>query len=92
MIDFILGDLHEEFLILRREHGAARAHVWYARQILLSLPVLLRPADLLLVLPLLLLDRLWCFICSMIPLKDGPAIAHPLSLIANLLCACFSAP
>jgi hypothetical protein len=92
MNDFLLGDLYEEFAMMREERGPAKARLWYARQLLLSLPVLLKPAELLrplsILLPLLLLDRLWCFVYSLIPLKDGLDRA-PGFLAINILCACF---
>jgi len=94
MIDFILGDLCEEYALQCNERGAIRASLWYARQFLLSLPVMIEPNELLrpltIALPLLLLDRLWCLVYSLIPLKDGLDRA-PGFLIANILCACLCA-
>jgi hypothetical protein len=53
--------------------------------------MLLKPSDVLrpaaIVLPMLLLDRLWCLIYSLIPLKDGLDRA-PGFLVANIVCAC----
>jgi hypothetical protein len=42
------------------------------------------------VLPLLLIDRIWTYVYSQIPLKDGTERA-PLFLAANVLCACLLA-
>ena len=94
MIEFILGDLREEFLMLRAERGVTRARLWYVRQLLLSLPVLLKASHMLrpaaIVFPMLLLDRLWCLLYSQIPLKDGLGRA-PGFLVANIVCACIGA-
>jgi hypothetical protein len=96
MIEFVLGDLREEYGILCAERGRRRARWWYARQILLSLlllirPLLIRPGDVLRAsapaIPLILLDRLWCFVYSLIPLKDGLDRA-PGFLMANVVAAC----
>jgi len=94
MMDFILGDLYEEYGLQRGERGVFAARLWYARQILLSLPVMIKPIELLrplmIALLLLLLDRLWCLVYSMIPLKDGLDRA-PGFLIANIVCGCIGA-
>lgn len=93
-VECILGDLREEFLILRRERGACRACLWYARQALLSLPRMVKPEDALRALSvafaLMLLDRLWCFTYSMIPLKDGLERAPGL-LAVNVVFGCLCA-
>jgi hypothetical protein len=94
MIDFILGDLYEEYGLQCGERGVLAARLWYTRQILLSLPVMIRPIELLrpltIALPMLLLDRLWCLVYSLIPLKDGLDRAPGL-LIANIVCGCVGA-
>jgi hypothetical protein len=94
MIEFILGDLREEYGLLCEERGVPAARVWYVRQILLSVPVMVKPVELIrplaIALPLLLLDRLWCLIYSLIPLKDGLDRA-PGFLITNIVCGCLCA-
>jgi len=94
MIDFILGDLYEEYGLQCGERGVLAARVWYLRRIMLSLPAMIKPIELLrplmIALPLLLLDRLWCLVYSMIPLKDGLDRA-PGFLIANIVCASMGA-
>lgn len=96
--DLVAGDLHEEFLYLCEKHGRPAANRWYARQVLRSVPPLVRlrmrsgelsqilAAALGVALPLLLLDRLWCFVYSQIPMKDGLDRA-PAFLAANVLAA-----
>jgi hypothetical protein len=90
MIEYVLGDLREEYGILCTQRGVPKARRWYARQILLSLPLLLKPADALrglsVAMVILLLDRLWRLVYSLIPLKDGLDRA-PGFLAANILCA-----
>ena len=94
MIDFILGDLYEEYGLKCGERGVLAARLWYTRQVLLSLPVMIKPVELLrppmIALPLVLLDRLWCLVYSLIPLKDGLDRA-PGFLIANIVCGCVGA-
>ncbi|MES1258739.1 MAG: hypothetical protein ABUS51_09920 [Acidobacteriota bacterium] len=94
MRDAILGDLREEFCLRRIEGGTTKARLWYIRQFLFSLPFLIQPAGplkaLSVALPLILLDRLWCFIYSMIPMKDGLERA-PGFLAANIVCGCLCA-
>jgi hypothetical protein len=94
MIDFILGDLYEEYGLQCDARGVLAARLWYLRQVLLSLPVMIKPIELLrplmIAFPLLLLDRLWCLVYSMIPLKDGLDRA-PGFLIANIVCGCMGA-
>jgi len=98
--EFVAGDLHEEFLYLSATRGPRISRRWYLSQVLRSLPSLwgLRmrrgelahvaaAAGLGVALPLLLLDRLWSFVYSLIPLKDGLHRA-PGFLIANVVCAC----
>jgi hypothetical protein len=101
--ELVAGDLHEEFLCLCRQHGRRAGNRWYARQVVRSAPALLqlrmRSGELTQVLaaavlgvamPLLLLDRLWCFVYSQIPLKDGLDRA-PAILAANAAVVCLCA-
>jgi len=81
--EFVAGDLHEEFAELAKCRGRRAARRWYFRQVLRSvIPLLtlrIRSGEFtrallaasLAVLPLALLDRLWSFAYSQIPLKDG---------------------
>jgi hypothetical protein len=98
--EFVAGDLHEEFLLLCAERGPSAGSRWYARQVLRSAAALvglrfrsgeaahLAAAALVAVaMPLVLLDRLWSFVYSHIPLKDGLARA-PGFLVANVVCVC----
>ncbi len=100
--EFVSGDLAEEYADLRQTHKRSAANRWYLRQVVRSvLPLLglrLRSGELIGVLlsavvsvtmPLLLLDRLWCFVYSEIPLKDSVNRA-PAFLAVNVifLCAC----
>jgi len=99
--ELIAGDLHEEFLYLCEERGDGVGRRWYASQVVRSLPELLRLrirsgdlTQLLAVLasvaaPLLLLDRLWCFVYSHIPLKDGLDRAAGL-LAVNMAVLCIA--
>jgi len=101
--EYIAGDLEEEFAVIRESGGRAAARRWYAWQVARSVCALLRLrvrsgeltqviliASLGVAAPLLLLDRLWRFVYSQIPLKDGLHRA-PEFLIFNALCACASA-
>ena len=98
--DFVAGDLHEEFLYLSATRGRRAGRRWYSWQVLRSLPSLwnlrmlhgelvhvVAAAGLGVALPLLLLDRLWCFVYSLVPLKDSVHRAPGL-LAANVICAC----
>jgi hypothetical protein len=98
--EFVAGDLYEEFLILCADRGVRAGRRWYSRQVLRSIFPLwnLRmrrgevahvaaAAGLGMALPLLLLDRLWSFVYSLIPLKDGLERA-PGFLAANVVCTC----
>lgn len=98
--DFVAGDLHEEFLLLCADRGLRAGRRWYSRQVVRSIYSLwsLRMrngeaahvtavAGFGIALPLLLLDRLWSFVYSLIPLKDGLHRA-PGFLAANIVCAC----
>jgi hypothetical protein len=101
--EFVAGDLHEEFLLLCAARGRRAGRRWYAAQVLRSLLALLAmrfrsgeaahlvaAALLAVALPLLLLDRLWSFVYSQIPFKDGLDRA-PGFWAANLLCVCVCA-
>jgi hypothetical protein len=98
--EFVAGDLHEEFLILCAVHGRPVGARWYGRQVLRSVRDLLAlrlrsgeaaqlvaAALLAVATPLLLLDRLWRFVYSQIPLKDGLDRA-PAFWAVNLVCVC----
>jgi hypothetical protein len=97
--EFLAGDLHEEFIYLCAIRGRRIASRWYVWQVLRSVFSLLRLrlrsgealqiglAVLGVSLPLMLLDRLWCFVHSQIPLKDGLDRA-PWFLAVNLVYAC----
>ena len=101
--EFVAGDLEEEFVQICEMRGRFEGSRWYISQVVRSAASLLRlrlrsgelthvilAAALGAALPLMLLDRLWCFVYSQIPLKDGIGRA-PVFLAANLLCLCFSA-
>jgi hypothetical protein len=98
--DCIAGDLEEEFAMIRDARGGADARRWYTWQVARSVCALLglriRSGEFIQVVliaslgvaaPLLLLDRLWQFVYSQIPLKDGLHRA-PEFLALNALCAC----
>ena len=98
--EFVAGDLHEEFLLLCAARGPRAGRRWYSWQVSRSLFSLwgLRmrngevthvavAAGLGVALPLLLLDRLWSFVYSLIPLKDG-LHRSPGFLAANVICSC----
>ena len=101
--DLVAGDLHEEFLSFCEQRGRRAARRWYALQVLRSIPALLelriRSGELVRILlaallgvalPLLLLDRLWSFVYSQIPLKDG-LDRDPAFLAANVIVVCICA-
>jgi len=101
--EFVAGDLHEEFLLLSAAQGRATGSRWYTRQVLRSSAALLglrfrsgeaahlvAAALVAVAMPLLLLDRLWSFVYSNIPFKDGLERA-PLFWAANLVCVCVCA-
>jgi len=100
--EFVAGDLHEEFLILCATRGRPAGSRWYVRQVLRSVRTLaamrlrsgeaahLVAATLAVAAPLLLLDRLWRFVYSQIPLKDGLGRA-PGFWAVNLVCICVCA-
>jgi hypothetical protein len=98
--EFVSGDLHEEFLFLCATRGPRAGRRWYSWQVLRSafslwglrmrngeVAHVAAAAGLGVALPLLLLDRLWSFVYSLIPLKDGLHRA-PGFLAANVFCAC----
>jgi hypothetical protein len=98
--EYVAGDLEEEFAIVREARGRAAARRWYAWQVARSVCALLQLrvrsgeltqvvliASLGVAVPLLLLDRLWRFVYSQIPLKDGLHRA-PGFLLFNALCVC----
>ena len=97
--EFVMGDLHEEFLLLCADRGRSAGSRWYVRQVLRSAATLLglrfrsgEAAHLLaaaliaVAMPLLLLDRLWSFVYSHIPLKDG--LSEPPASGRRTWCAC----
>lgn len=99
----VAGDLEEEFLQVCQARDRTAGARWYLQQVVRSVvPLLglrmrsgeLRQAMLVALLgvaiPLLLLDRLWCFVYSQIPLKDGIGRAPGL-LAVNILSVCLGA-
>jgi hypothetical protein len=101
--EFVAGDLHEEFLLLCAAQGRPAGTRWYVGQVLRSSATLLgmrfrsgevlhlvAAALLAVAMPMLLLDRLWRFVYSQIPLKDGLDRA-PGFWAANLVCVCVCA-
>jgi hypothetical protein len=101
--EFVAGDLHEEFLLLCAAEGRPAGARWYGRQVLRSAATLLglrfrsgeaghlvTAALVAVAMPLLLLDRLWSFVYSSIPLKDGLERA-PVFWAANVVCVCVCA-
>jgi hypothetical protein len=101
--EFVAGDLYEEFLLLCELEGRAKGARWYGRQVLRSAAALLglrvrsgeaahlvAAALVAVAMPLLLLDRLWSFVYSHIPLKDGLERA-PVFWVSNVVCVCVCA-
>jgi hypothetical protein len=100
--EFVAGDLHEEFLLLCASQGRPAGSRWYGRQVLRSVSPLLglrfrsgevaHQASALVAVAtvVLLLDRLWSFVYSHIPLKDGLDRA-PGFWVVNVLCVCVCA-
>lgn len=97
--EFVAGDLLEEFHIICAARGRGTGRRWYWSQVIRSTPSLTNlrmrrgeiahvaaAAGLGVALPLLLLDRLWALVYSLIPLKDGLQRA-PGFLAANVVCA-----
>ena len=96
--EFVAGDLHEEFELRCAAEGLPAASRWYIGQVLRSAAALVSlrfrsgeaahlvaSALVAVAMPLLGLDRLWSFVYSNIPLKDGLSRA-PEFWVANLLC------
>lgn len=99
--EFVAGDLHEEFLLLCAAEGRPAGSRWYVRQVLRSALLGLRfrsseaahlvaAALVAVAMPLLLLDGLWSFVYSHIPLKDGLERASGF-WVANVVCVCVCA-
>ena len=101
--EFVAGDLHEEFLLLCAAEGGPAGSRWYVRQVLRSAAALLglrfrsgeaahlaAAALVAVAMPLLLLDGLWSFVYSHIPLKDGLERA-PGFWAVNVVCVCVCA-
>jgi hypothetical protein len=95
--EFVAGDLAEDFGAIFAQRGGRAARRWYAWQVARSAPALMalrmRSGELTgaalraavgVLLPLGALDRLWAFVYSQIPLKDGVERA-PAMLAANVL-------
>lgn len=95
--EFVAGDLAEDFGCLFARRGGRAACRWYVWQVVRSAPALLSlrmrsgeltgavlRATLGVLLPLVALDRLWRFVYSQIPLKDGLE-RDPAMLLANIL-------
>jgi hypothetical protein len=95
--EFVAGDLHEEFLQLCTARGRSAGSRWYVRQVLQSAAALLgirfRSGEaaylvatvVAVAMPLLLLDQLWSYVYSHVPLKDGLDRA-PGFLAASVVC------
>lgn len=104
-LEYVLGDLDEEYLDVCRERGRRAAARWYAAQVFRSIVPLLalrmRSGELTHALvaglcgaaaPLWLCDHLWSFLYSQIPLKDGIGRAPwQFALTILLLIACAAA-
>jgi hypothetical protein len=99
----VAGDLEEEFRQVCQARDRAAGARWYVWQVVRSVAPLLglrmRSGELRqtmlaalvgVAVPLLLLDRLWCFVYSQIPLKDGIGRA-PEFLAVNVLSVCVGA-
>ena len=101
-LEYVLGDLEEEYAEMARARGRRAAARWYAGQVvrsilpLLALRVRSGEATHALVaglagaaIPLWLCDRLWSFVYSQIPLKDsaGRTPAHWRSRSWSCACA-----
>jgi hypothetical protein len=103
--EYVLGDLDEEYLDVRRERGRRAAARWHAWQVLRSIVPLLamrvRSGELTHALvagllgaaaPLWLCDRFWSLLYSQIPLKDGIGrTPAQFALTLLLLCVCAAA-
>ncbi|HLK63665.1 MAG TPA: permease prefix domain 2-containing transporter [Bryobacteraceae bacterium] len=101
--DCVAGDLAEEFALIYQARGRRAAVRWYLWQAVRSAAPLmvlgirsgeLRDCTLVALasvfIPVVLMDRLWCFVYSQIPMKDGTARAPEL-LAANVVIACLGA-
>jgi hypothetical protein len=101
--DCVAGDLEEEFKLVCQTRDRAAGARWYFWQVVRSVTPLMRlrmrsgglrqttlVALLSVAVPLLLLDRLWSFIYSQIPFKDGTGRA-PEFLAVNLISVCLGA-
>jgi hypothetical protein len=102
-LEYVLGDLDEEYAEVARARGKRAAGRWYAGQVLRSiLPLLalrVRSGEATHALaaglagaamPLWLCDRLWSFVYSQIPLKDG-AGRTPAQFVLTLVLLCVGA-
>ena len=98
--EFVAGDLLEEYRYLCSEKGPKAGGRWYASQVLRSIAPLARlrlersraaeamaASALVLTWVLFALDRLWSFVYSLVPYKDGLDRA-PEFLAFNVLAAC----
>jgi hypothetical protein len=104
-LEFVLGDLDEEYAEMARVRGRRAALRWYAGQVLRSIAPLLAlrvrsgEATHALIaglagaaIPLWLCDRLWSFLYSQIPLKDSAGrTPAQFALTLALLCVCAAA-
>ena len=80
--EWVAGDLEEEFASICRAHGRGAGNRWYASQVIRSIAPLagvwLQGALLRMLcavaIPLVLVDRLWRFVYSQIPLKTWPSV------------------
>jgi len=98
----VAGDLEEEFSHVCEARGRTAGSRWYVWQVIRSVAPLLGlrvrsgeltqivlVAAMAVALPMLLLDRLWCFVYSQIPLKDGLDRAPEfLAIDVILVCLC----
>ncbi|MBC8166537.1 MAG: hypothetical protein H7Y20_11780 [Bryobacteraceae bacterium] len=96
--EWIAGDLAEEFAARCVSDGSKPARKWYVSQVVRSLPHLgamgwrggelasLTAASLgTILMPLLLLDTVWSFVYSQVPLKSGPDLLPEFALINALV-------
>lgn len=101
--EYLAGDLEEEFAQVCQARTRRAGERWYWWQVVRSVAPLLglrmksgelrqaaAGALLGVAIPLLLLDRMWSFVYSQIPLKDGIARA-PEFLAVNVFCVCLGA-
>jgi hypothetical protein len=104
-LEYVLGDIEEEYAEMARARGRRAAARWYAGQVLRSILPLLalrvrsgEATHALLAglagaaMPLWLCDRLWSFVHSQIPLKDGAGrTPAQFALTLIFLCVCAAA-